>query len=292
MSIAIIGLGVTGLSFAEYCIKHNKVFAVYDTRDEPPNASNLHHLAPNVPVLTLNQGTVIEAEQILLSPGVSRYHPAIARAIEAGIEVIGDVELFVREIKAPIIAITGTNGKSTVTTLVGEMAKAAGISVGVGGNLGQAVLNFLQQPPKDLYVLELSSFQLESLFSLKNHFSTILNITPDHLDRYPEGLAQYITVKQNIYTNSKNIVYNRADQTTKPTHATPAHITSFGTDEPAPGHWGVRMQQNKAYLAHGTECLLAVDDLTLKGWHQVANVLASLALGHQAGFPMQNMLDV
>jgi len=288
VTIAIIGLGVTGLSFVQYCLERDLACAVYDTRDEPPGLHELRVLAPQIPLLKLEPAMVLNVTQVFLSPGVSQYHPTIAAAVALGIEVIGDVELFVREVNAPIIAITGTNGKSTVTTLVGEMAQKAGFKVGVGGNLGHAVLSFLQEPRHDLYVLELSSFQLERLTSLKNHYSTILNVTPDHLDRYPQGLAQYVAAKQLIYPHSQGMVYNRADPYTTP-QVQVAQMSSFGLDEPQSGHWGVRVQNNKTYLAYGELCILDLDEMHLKGWHQVANALAALALGHQAGFSIESM---
>ena len=179
--VVIIGLGLTGLSCVDFFLARGVTPRVVDTRMSPPGLDKLpEHLERYLG--GINEAWLLDADLIIASPGIALSHPALAEAAEAGVEIIGDVELFCREARAPIVAITGSNGKSTVTTLVGEMAKAAGWQVGVGGNIGLPALSLLEQPAQ-LYVLELSSFQLETTYSLAAAAATILNVTEDHMDQ-------------------------------------------------------------------------------------------------------------
>ncbi|MDN6089663.1 MAG: UDP-N-acetylmuramoyl-L-alanine--D-glutamate ligase, partial [Enterobacterales bacterium] len=183
--VVIIGLGLTGLSCVDFFLARGVTPRVIDTRISPPGLDKLpenveRHLGD------MNQEWLLDADLIVASPGIALASPALSVAAEAGVEIVGDIELFCREAQAPIVAITGSNGKSTVTTLVGEMAKSAGWNVGVGGNIGLPALMLLKQEC-DLYVLELSSFQLETTNSLRAAAATILNVTEDHMDRYPLG---------------------------------------------------------------------------------------------------------
>lgn len=174
---------------------------VMDTRVAPPGLDKLPE-SVECHVGGLNDTWLLAADLIVASPGIALAHPSLSAAADAGVEIVGDIELFCREAQAPIIAITGSNGKSTVTTLVGEMAKAAGVNVGVGGNIGLPALMLLDTD-RELYVLELSSFQLETTSSLQAVAATILNVTEDHMDRYPLGLQQYRAAKLRIYENAK-----------------------------------------------------------------------------------------
>ena len=169
-------------------------------------------MAPTVEIVLgeLSRDLIQRAKQLIVSPGVSLQEPVIAAALQKGIPCVGDIELFVREISAPIVAITGANGKSTVTTLLGDMAKNAGLRVAVAGNIGLPVLDLLDQPTFDLYVLELSSFQLETTYSLRATAATVLNICEDHLDRYASFDA-YLAAKKRIYHQCKTAIVNRAD---------------------------------------------------------------------------------
>ncbi|STQ81908.1 UDP-N-acetylmuramoylalanine--D-glutamate ligase [Hafnia alvei] len=185
--VVIIGLGLTGLSCVDFFLARGVTPRVIDTRISPPGLDKLpenveRHLGD------MNQEWLLDADLIVASPGIALASPALSVAAEAGVEIVGDIELFCREAQAPIVAITGSNGKSTVTTLVGEMAKSAGWNVGVGGNIGLPALMLLKQEC-DLYVLELSSFQLETTNSLRAAAATILNVTEDHMDRYPAWIA-------------------------------------------------------------------------------------------------------
>ncbi|HAI04375.1 MAG TPA: UDP-N-acetylmuramoyl-L-alanine--D-glutamate ligase, partial [Pantoea sp.] len=212
--VVIIGLGLTGLSCVDFFLAQGVTPRVMDTRVSPPGLEKLpaqveRHLGG------INGDWLLDADLIVASPGVALAHPILSEAIEAGIEIVGDIELFCREAQAPIVAITGSNGKSTVTTLVGEMAKAAGWQVGVGGNIGLPALSLLQSPAQ-LYVLELSSFQLETTHSLKAAAATVLNVSEDHMDRYPLGMQQYRAAKLRIYENAKVCVVNADDALTMP----------------------------------------------------------------------------
>ena len=187
----IVGLGATGLSCARYLKQHGIPIAVTDTRPNPPHLAELQAIVPGVRLALGGIDTPLlhEATKIVLSPGVALHEPAIAAQVKRGTPVIGDIELFAQAVNVPVIAITGTNAKSTVTTLVGKMAEAAGYQVQVGGNLGVPALDLLaQNPAANLFVLELSSFQLETTYSLKPQVATILNVTPDHMDRYHDWL--------------------------------------------------------------------------------------------------------
>jgi UDP-N-acetylmuramoylalanine--D-glutamate ligase len=192
------------------------------------------------------------------------------------------------------VAITGTNGKSTVTTLVGEMAKAAGFRVAVAGNIGTPVLDLLDDEHQyDLWVLELSSFQLDLTFSLSPVVATILNVTPDHLDRH-HTLEAYIQAKQRVYHRAKTALFNRDDRYTTPTNQDDfsQQRISFGQNSPTSGNWGLINQDNKIYLAKGNDCLLSAESLLIKGVHNWLNALASCALADAAGISIQHIIKV
>lgn len=288
----VIGLGKTGLSCARYLAKQNISFAVMDTREAPPNLVNLREEFPDVPVYLggLNEEIILQAKELIVSPGVSLHEPQIAKAIAKGISAIGDVELFARVIKAPLVAITGTNGKGTVTTLVGEMVRHAGKNVCVGGNIGTPVLDLLSDPEPDLYVLEISSFQLETTFSLKPFVATILNISADHLDRYAGAMQPYIAAKQLVYHDAEICVWNRDDKNTYPQN-NKSKVISFGLSKPDDNQFGIVSKNKQIYLALGDKDLLSVDELKIKGRYNWANALAALALGHALELPMSVMLQ-
>ena len=288
----IVGLGATGLSCARYLAARGLPFAVVDTRAAPPALDQLKRELPDVPVLlgAFDAELLSNAEELIVSPGVPLQEPAIAAAIAAGVSVIGDIDLFAREAQAPLIAITGSNGKSTVTTLVGEFAKAAGRNVGIGGNLGTPALDLLA-PQRDLYVLELSSFQLERAQPLDPLVATVLNVSPDHMDRYPNLLA-YHQAKHRIFRGAKHVVVNRDDNLSQPLLAQGMTAWSFGLGEPDFRGFGLRTDNGVAHLAFERELLLPVGDMKIAGRHNIANALAALALGHAAGLPLAAMVDV
>jgi UDP-N-acetylmuramoylalanine--D-glutamate ligase len=285
----ILGLGKTGISYVRYLAAQAKSFVVMDTRQDPPGLAALRQEFPEVEfhLGNFDENILAMADEILVSPGISLQEPAIQKQILAGKAVIGDIELFARTAKAPIVAITGSNGKSTVTTLLGEMVKQAGLKVQVAGNIGLPVLDVLSQPTPDWYVLELSSFQLETTVSLQTIAATILNITEDHMDRYA-SFADYKAAKQRIYHNCHCMIYNRQDEHTKPQMA--ANSISFGVDEPVAQQYGLLTEQKQTWLARGKEKLLTTKALKIMGKHNWANTLAALALGEAMKLPLPAML--
>jgi UDP-N-acetylmuramoylalanine--D-glutamate ligase len=275
----IIGLGKTGLSFVNYCLTRHLDFTVVDTRDNPPCADELEKLAPNCRKHfgSLPEALFEQANELLLSPGVSLKTPEIKQAILKGKPFAGDVELFVRANKqTPIIAITGSNAKSTVTSMVGAMLKSVGVNAIVAGNIGLPVLGVINKKPQ-VFVLELSSFQLETTHSLKAKAATILNVCEDHMDRY-EKFQDYLDAKQRIYYGAECAIVNREDLLTKPSYVT-RKIKTFGLSQPKFDHgYGIIEDDGQAYFAHGTKKIIAVDEFDFKGRHQYLNILAALAL--------------
>lgn len=287
---AVVGLGKTGLAVARFLTSQNCPFIMLDTREAPANLAEFQQAFPNVAVELgpLNAETLCNVEEVVLSPGVALAQPAIQTALQQGISVIGDIELFARHAEAPIVGITGSNAKSTVTTLVGEMAREAGLKVGVGGNIGTPALELLAEKA-DLYVLELSSFQLETTTRLNAKVATILNVSEDHMDRY-DSLQEYHRAKQRIYFGAQQVVTNRDDALTQPPLAEGVKVTSFGLGAPDFNAFGIRRVDDREFLAYQFENLLPVDELLLPGSHNQANALAALALGQAAGLPMAAMV--
>lgn len=292
----IAGLGKTGLSIARYLHRRNKAFVAFDTRLEATGFDEFRSEFPDVPMYLqeLPDDLYSQLTDIIVSPGLSLDTPCIKKALQAGISLYGDVECLAREIKAPVIAITGTNGKSTVTTLVGEMAKLAGFKVAIAGNIGAPVLDMLDDENSyDLWVLELSSFQLDLTSSLRPLVATVLNVTPDHLDRH-QTLEAYVQAKQRVYHQAEVALFNRQDYYTKPFTAYDGdlHCLSFGYDAPSVGHWGLADQGNGIFLAKGKESILSVDSLLIKGTQNWSNALAACALAQIAGIELQHQQEV
>ncbi|TDX13053.1 MULTISPECIES: UDP-N-acetylmuramoyl-L-alanine--D-glutamate ligase [Buttiauxella] len=284
-NVVIIGLGLTGLSCVDFFLARGVTPRVMDTRISPPG---LEKLPESVARHTgsLNEDWLLAADLIIASPGIAVAHPALTRAADAGVEIVGDIELFCREAQAPIVAITGSNGKSTVTTLVGEMAKAAGVNVGVGGNIGLPALMLLE-PNRELYVLELSSFQLETTFSLKAAAATILNVTEDHMDRYPFGLQQYRAAKLRVYENAAVCVVNADDALTMPVRGADERCISFGVDV---GDYHLNHQQGDTWLRVKGEKILNTKEMKVVGRHNYTNALAALALADAVKLPRSSSL--
>ncbi|QRN02756.1 UDP-N-acetylmuramoyl-L-alanine--D-glutamate ligase [Legionella sp. MW5194] len=289
----VAGLGKTGQSIARYLKRRNEPFIAFDTRNQVEGLADFHSEFPGVDVFLGQLPSTVypHLKAVITSPGVSLEEPFLTQAYERGIPVYGDIECLVREITAPVIAITGTNGKSTVTMLVGEMAKAAGRHAAVAGNIGTPVLDLLDKGMDyDLWVLELSSFQLNLTHSLAARAATILNVTPDHLDRH-HTMAAYIESKQRIYKQAELLIYNREDKATVPETGDAQRI-SFGLDKPETGHWGIVYDGKDAFLAYGEERWLAVDELRIKGTHNWQNALAACALARAAGIDRDAMITV
>jgi UDP-N-acetylmuramoylalanine--D-glutamate ligase len=292
----VAGLGKTGLSIARYLHRNNTSFIVFDTRKTVPGLAEFSAEFPNVPIYLeqIPQEVLSTLTDIITSPGIPLDTPLLKQALQAGVAVYGDIECLARASDAPMVAITGTNGKSTVTTLVGEMAKAAGFRVAVAGNIGTPVLDLLDDEHQyDLWVLELSSFQLDLTYSLSPVVATILNVSPDHLDRH-HTLDAYVQAKQRIYQQTKVALFNRDDASTIPTEEYHSHLPtiSFGNGSPGPGNWGLIKQDNKIYLAKGTNAFLPVDSLLIKGVHNWHNALAACALAEEAGIPFHHIVEV
>ncbi|GLS25579.1 UDP-N-acetylmuramoyl-L-alanine--D-glutamate ligase [Marinibactrum halimedae] len=295
----IVGLGVTGLSVARFLKREGKPFSVLDTRTEPPELAAFQNEFPTVEVLTgpLSQtssmAALLSADELIVSPGIALATPEIQQALNQGAQAIGDIELFARYADAPIIAITGSNGKSTVTTLVGEMAKNAGLHVAVGGNIGVPALNLLADAnteSPDFYVLELSSFQLETTEKLGAKVVTVLNISADHMDRY-SGLPAYHAAKMRICFGAERVIANRDDPLTNPPLAEGVARYSFGLGIPDRHGVGLIEQNGEPYLAFEFTPLMPVSEMAMVGQHNVANALAALALGHAAGLDWPPMLE-
>lgn len=283
--VFIIGLGLTGLSCVDFFVTRGVTPRVMDTRVVPPG---LEKLPENVErwLGSLNDDWLQNADLIVASPGMALAHPSLMAAADAGVEIVGDIELFCREAQAPIVAITGSNGKSTVTTLVGEMAKAAGWQVGVGGNIGLPALMLLDNPAQ-LYVLELSSFQLETTHSLQAAAATILNVTEDHMDRYPLGMQQYRAAKLRVYENAVVCVVNADDAMTMPVRGADKRCVSFGADV---GDYHLNHQQGSTWLRVKGEKVLNTAEMNLVGQHNYTNALAALALADAVGLPRASSL--
>ncbi len=261
-----------------------------DSRIDPPGLSELarHFPEAKVELGEIREDTLCNAGSVVVSPGLSLEDAAFTRAADSGVTLTGDIQLFADEASAPIVAITGTNGKSTVTTLVGEMAGAAGLDVGVGGNLGTPALDLLDEN-RDLYVLELSSFQLELVDNLCASVATVLNLTPDHMDRYG-GIAGYHRAKHRIFRGARQVVVNRDEPLSRPLLPPQVHRWSFGLGTPDFRSFGIREEDGERYLAFEWECLMPVRELRIRGRHNLANALAALALGHAIGLPRDPML--
>lgn len=271
--VVVIGLGMTGLSVVNFWLRQtgNRDIKVIDTRATPPGQDKL---PPSVELCAgqWNMDWLLEADLIVASPGIALATSELVAAKAAGIEVVGDIELFARAVTKPVVAITGSNGKSTVTSLIGEMAKEAGINVGVGGNIGFAALDMLANE-HDLYVLELSSFQLETTSSLDLKAAVYLNLSEDHMDRY-NGLDDYSLAKMRIFAHAELAVYNRDDLATLPTDFS-RKITSFGFDSQ---DYGLVTLDGEEFLAVNEQPIMKTSDIALVGRHNVANSLAALAL--------------
>jgi UDP-N-acetylmuramoylalanine--D-glutamate ligase len=296
----VVGLGITGLSVVRHLLRQGydaaNEIVVVDSRVQPPALAEFKQQFPQIPVSTgaFDVALFLAAGRIVVSPGVAMATPEIQAGLTEGVETLGDIELFAREVTAPVVAITGSNGKSTVTTLVGEMAKRAGLNVAVGGNLGTPALDLLTQNA-DLYVLELSSFQLETLYSLQPVAAVVLNVSSDHMDRY-DGLDHYGEVKRHVYNQCKVAVINRDDLRVSRMDEGQRLVSGFTLHEPVAHDFGLRSLVNEAgeseiWLCKGHHKLLRESELKIGGRHNTANVLAALALGEAASLPMSDMID-
>ena len=285
----VVGLGVTGLSCARYLHQRGLRFSVVDTRANPPGLAAFREEMPDVAVYAgvYPLELVTGATELIVSPGISLDERVVQQARDAGVNIVGDIDLFMREATAPVVGITGSNAKSTVTELVGQMARDAQFSARVGGNLGTPALDLLD-PACALYVLELSSFQLERAGELGLEVATVLNVSPDHLDRHG-SMPRYHQAKHRIFRGCHKAVVNRDDPLTIPLVAPEVEVISWRMGEPELGGFGLRQVEGQETLCHGFDSILPSSKLGLAGRHNVANALVALALGHAVGIPLESM---
>jgi UDP-N-acetylmuramoylalanine--D-glutamate ligase len=310
MHSVVVGIGKTGASCLRYLAKRGVPVSATDSRRAPPGLAELGEAAAGLDLrlggfdLSLLEG----ASQLVISPGVSLEEPIAAAARARGIEILGDVELFARAVRAPVIGITGTNGKSTVTSLLARMAAAAGRHVLAGGNLGEPALDLLAQPVPDLYVLELSSFQLDTTSSLRLQAAVVLNVSADHLDRYA-SVTQYADAKARIFSKAATIVLNADDALVArmgdaypdarmgARRMAPPRIVKFSVERTDTDFALLRERAanhdagEQIWLARRGEKLLDISRMKIRGLHNAANALAALALGDAAGLPMAAMCE-
>lgn len=280
--VLVLGLGETGLSALRWLSSQGARLSVADTRDNPPGIDTLRDELPEVSIHTgaFTAAMFSGADLVVISPGVPLSEPEIQAAIKRGVPVVGDVELFAqyRPAAAKVIAITGANGKTTVTTLVGEICKAAGLKTIVAGNIGLPVLDTLSMETPDVYVLELSSFQLETTNSLVADAATMLNLSEDHMDRYA-SMQDYAIAKAHIFYNAKLQVLNRDDAWSMLMARSKLPQVTFGLGANEDEHsYGLHQVQGETWLSCGEHDLMNLQDLKIAGLHNAANALAAIAL--------------
>jgi len=279
----IVGLGETGLSCVKYFASTGEKVKVVDSRDEPPGLATLKELYPDTEYELggFNLETFVTAKQLVISPGLSIRSTEIEAAKKAGVAITGDIDIFSKQVTAPIIAVTGSNGKSTVVAMLAEILRKAGKNFGLGGNLDgdnfKPALDLIAEGEKDLYLLELSSFQLETTQRLGAQVATILNLSADHMDRY-ERIDDYHRAKQRIFTGCKQVVINRDDKESYPLEESDAAVWDFGIGRAGINGLGVLEEGGDLYLAYQLEKIVSVNELKVFGQHNISNVLAAAAL--------------
>jgi len=283
----IIGLGRTGASCARHLAGRGHALRITDSRAEPPGLAELRRSVEDVSLALggFDAGLLEGADQVVVSPGVSLREPIVAAALARGLDVVGDIELFAREAGGRCVGITGTNGKSTVTTLVGEIAEAAGRDARVGGNIGRPALDLLVGEPAELYVLELSSFQLETTHSLNLEAAVVLNLSADHLDRYTD-LTDYGAAKARIYDHCATAVVNLDDEWARRMPRPGQATVGFSLVRPD-ADYALLELSGAEWLAARGEPVLPVREMRLSGRHNAANALAALALADACGLPRE-----
>jgi len=284
----VMGIGETGFSCARYFTDKNIPFFMWDSRENPSMLDKFRYSYPDIDLIIgdMSDDVIAICDQIVVSPGVALTNKIILKARDFGIDIVGDVELFCREVVTPIVAITGTNGKTTVTTMLGMIADQSGVNVAVGGNIGVPALDLLLLGNVDLYVLELSSFQLELTRSLEASVAVLLNISQDHLDRY-YSMDDYEMSKKRIFNNCDTAIYNLDDKLTYPTDK--CKSIGFTKNEPKKGEYGI---VNKEWFAVGSKKLISINDFNLQGRCEYENALAVLAASYCCGFEIDDICMV
>lgn len=289
----VYGIGGTGVSVARFLARQGIDACFVDTRTKPPGLDELREIAPDAGMaLGTNHDSLLKGiSRLIVSPGISDQDRFVVTARDAGIDVVSDIQLFVENTETDFVAVTGSNGKSTVTTLLGLMCDAAGKAALPGGNLGEPALDLLAGDAPELYILELSSFQLQRTRDLPARVAVLLNISPDHLDWHVDE-AEYRRAKYRVFDQAENVVYNRADASTL--EHIPADVSriSFGLDVPETGQYGVITDDGVEFLARGEQPLLGCDDIAMVGRHNRANALAAMAVGELIGLDAAPMLQV
>ncbi len=292
--VLVVGLGHTGVSVAHYLQNLGFKFAITDSRDKPPLEEAFFQVMPDTPIFTggFDESAFQVATHLVVSPGVSLMEKSIVKAVASGVKVVSDIDLFACSVDSPIAAITGSNGKSTVTTMVGEMAKAAGKKVAVGGNLGTPALDLLSEDA-ELFVLELSSFQLERTSALNAAAATVLNVSADHLDRH-DDIETYAKEKQRVFRGNGVLVINLDAPLVSNMLEKDRPCFTFSIKHSGADFYLARVAEQE-YLMQGSEKLMSLAELPLEGRHNAANALAALALGIAVGLdkvPMVAALKV
>ncbi|MDP6791466.1 MAG: UDP-N-acetylmuramoyl-L-alanine--D-glutamate ligase [Arenicellales bacterium] len=288
---AVFGLGASGFSAVKYLARLGVDVEVQDSRDVPPFRAELARQYPNIPLQVgkFTPPMLDHADLAVVSPGISLSEPVLQEIRQRQIEIVGDVELFARACAVPILAITGSNGKTTVTTLVGEMLRAQGLNAQVGGNIGRPALDLLDGPVPELVVLELSSFQLETTDSMHARAAAVLNLSPDHMDRYA-SITQYLKAKQRVLDGARAAVLNREDPVLKDMDTSgAAESVSFGLDAPSrESDYGIAADsEGEEWMVRGQKRIAPVASLSMTGRHNLMNALAAVALIESAGYPVE-----
>lgn len=289
--VMILGLGKTGISCAGFFHGQGRSIAIADSRRDPPELASARTRFPDVPLFLgpFDPDVLCTAAELIVSPGLSIAEPAIGEACQAGVKISGDIEVFCQHATKPIVAVTGSNGKSTVASLVALMIKNSGKQVQLGGNIGIPALDLLREPAPDFYVLELSSFQLETTSSLNAAAAVVLNVSEDHMDRYAT-LQEYAAAKLKIYNGTGAMIVNLDDEVVASMAGNNRQVIRYTTGEPAAGVFGIRNVNGNGFVACGEKIICPLAELPLHGNHNVANVLAALALGSAIGLPVESMV--
>jgi len=287
--VLVVGLGDTGFSVAKFLHTQSISFAVIDSRDKPPLNDALLAEYPDTPVFTggFDEAAFNVATHLIVSPGVSLQEVSIQKALGIGASLVSDIDLFACSTDKPIVAITGSNGKSTVTTMLGAMGQAAEMKTAIGGNLGIPALDLLDEAI-ELYVIELSSFQLERVSSLNAKVATVLNVSADHLDRH-DGIKGYAKEKQNVFSGDGVMILNEDDSIVKGMQIESRETEFFSIHKNIGFH--LQQHQDESWLMHDDQPIMQQQDLPLEGLHNVANALAALAIGTAIGLDENAMCD-
>ena len=291
IQILVVGLGKTGLSIAHFLYQHQISFNIVDSRNNPPLLAEFRQQFPNVEVLTggFDKKNFIKATHLIVSPGISLQETVIQQSLASNTVLLSDIDLFSCMTDADIVAITGSNGKSTVTTLLGEMATESAKKVAIGGNLGTPALDLLNENI-ELYILELSSFQLERSHYLQATVATVLNISADHLDRH-QTLSQYALEKYKVFQGNGVMLLNADDERVMAMHQQNRKSLTFSLKNTNTDYYLQKSEDISSLMCH-QQAVLPVTALALTGTHNIANALACLALGDVIGLSRSAMMSV